>query len=147
MEKKRIVPNDPNLSTEEKAAAEAVREYEIAVKVLDMFKIDHSKIFTEYNSLEEDVEQKRQVADKLVRSTGKSCGPWEAFTEQKTYNAQELYNLMGEEKFLALGGVLREETIYDVDKSKIDIAISQKLIPKEVAEVIRKITPKYRAPK
>lgn len=147
MSKKRLVADDPNLTKEEQAAVAAGRDYANAMKVLDVFKIEHSKVFAEYQALVDDAEQKRQVADKLIRATGSSYGPWEAFSEQKNYNAQELFNLMGEQKFLELGGVMSEQTIYEVDKQKVDIAIAQGAIPKEVAEVVRKITLKYRAPK
>lgn len=150
MEKKngrKLIPGDPSLSQEELDAIKAVREYENAVKVLDLFKIENSAVFKMFSELADEVEQKRQVADQTIRGTKASFGPWELFSEQRKYKPQELYNLVGEQMFLALGGRLVQTQTYEIDKEKVELAISSKQIPEEIVPSIREITPKYRSPK
>lgn len=144
---RKLVPGDPNLTPQEKEALEAAKEYERSLKILDMFKIENSKVFKDYTELLEELEQKRQVADKLLRGLDVSYGPWERFSEQKVPNAQALYNLVGEQKFLELGGTISQQPIYDIDKEKLEVAIAAKKIPAEAANEVLKVTPKYRAPK
>lgn len=147
MKAKKLNPHDPALTEKEREALQAAREYEGALRVLDMFKIENSAIFQNYAQLLDEVEQKRQVADKLLRSLNASYGPWELFSEQRSYDAQALYNLVGEQRFLELGGRISQQTVYEIDKEKAEIAINAKKIPTEAVDSVRKITPKYRSPK
>lgn len=124
-----------------------VREFEEALAQLENYKKKHAQVFHNYNEMIEEANQKRQVADKIVRSKGVSCGPWRLYNQTTNYDPVKLYEMMGREDFLKVGGQLKTITEYDLDKSLVSAAISQQLIPKKVADQITTKTLRYHAPK
>lgn len=144
---RKLVPGDPSLTTKEKEAIVAVKEFEVTERVLDLFKIENGQTFKIYGELLDEREQKRQVAEAAIKSVDASFGPWERFSEQKTYYPMAVYQHLGEKGFLELGGKLETETVYILDKEKIELAIAANKIPEEIIPEIRKVTPKYRSPK
>lgn len=142
----RIIPNDPNLSDLEKAAVRAARDFDDAEKVIDMFKIENSAVLKIYQELLDDREQKRQVADAAIRATGKSISQWDAFSENKRYYPEKLYEAVGREAFLKMGGKISTVQQYEIEGQAIDLAISKKEIPEALAAEVKKVTLKYRSP-
>lgn len=144
---RKLVPNDPELDDAEKTAIKAVRAYEAATKTLDLFRIENGEMFKIYDELVEEQEQKRQVADAAMRATDASFGPWNRFSERKTYDTTMLYESIGEAKFLEIGGRLNKVTTYEIDPKQIEVAAAARKIPARVMEEVRKVVPSYRAPK
>lgn len=144
---RKLVPSDPNLTDAERKAIEAIKEYEVAERVLDMFKIENSAIMKTYGELLEELEQKRQVADARIRATDASYGKWERFSEQKKYFPDKVYEIVGKDKFLEMGGSISSQPVYSIDPKKIDLAIADGTIPEAGAEHVKKVTSKYRSPK
>jgi hypothetical protein len=144
---RKLIPTDPDLDDAEKAAIKAVKQFETAEKTLDMFVLENPEIFKTYEQLIEERNQKLQVADAAVRATGGSFGPWQCYTEQKKYKPDVLYQHLGEKKFLEIGGVINQETVYTIDPQKIEVAIAAHIIREAAIDDIKKVTPVYRAPK
>jgi hypothetical protein len=144
---RKLIPASPDLDESELAAIKAIKSYETVEKKISLFESEHSEIFKTYDEMLEDLERKRRVADPAIRSTDASFGPWQRLTEQRTYDTDALYSLIGEEKFLDLGGTVSQMPIFDLEKDKLEVAIAARKIPKSVVDAILKITPKYRAPK
>lgn len=94
-----------------------------------------------------DLDQKRQAADKVVKARGVVCGPWKVHSVRTTYNADLLYDLIGKEQFLAVGGV--EETVVQktVDKKKLEAAIAKGELQADTIAEIKKESLAYKAPK
>ena len=124
-----------------------VAEYAAARAMLDALMGKHPQIFEEFHKQCEQVNIKRQAADKAVRAKGVTCGPWEISSTQTTFNATALYEALGRKEFLEVGGKLTTQTVYDLDKNKVKSAISSKKIPKNVADVVVTVSPKYTSPK
>lgn len=124
-----------------------VVEYLAAKEDLDKYMAEHQEIFAKFRELAEVVNTTRGQADKEVRARDVSCGPWDRYQVQVKYDAEKLYESLGREGFLEVGGKLNTVTTYDCDKSKIQAAITRGDIPKDVAEIVRVETPKYKAPK
>jgi hypothetical protein len=124
-----------------------VMTYLEAKQMLDTFTDRHREIFDMYSEIAEELNRKRQAADKIVRDRKVSCGPWDLFQEQTTFNAEALYEALGRDGFLAVGGKLQTKTVYSLDKNKVKAAITRGDVPENVAEAVVKITPKYKAPK
>jgi hypothetical protein len=124
-----------------------VLEYIKAETELRGFITRHQRVFEEFSQHVAAVNNARSQADKVVRSEDVSCGPWDRYQVQVSYDARALYEAMGREGFLEVGGKLNTTTTYDVDKAKVKAAIARGDISKTVAEVVRKETPKYHAPK
>lgn len=144
---KTLVATDPNLNHEEQAAVSAVKEYQTAEKTIELFKQDNQQLMTEYLELLEEKEQKRQVADKLIRALDVSFGPWDRYSERTTYNADMLCQLIGKQKFMELGGVESTAVVYSIDGQKVELAIASGAIPKEVVPEVKTVTSSYHTPK
>jgi len=124
-----------------------VAEYIQAREALDGFIEEQKEVFDIYSELVEHVNDSMQRADKAVRSKSVSCGPWDKYQLQTKYDAKALYEALGRDDFLRAGGKLNTITEYGVDKAKVDAAITRGDIPQEVAQDVKKISPRYKTPK
>lgn len=112
----------------------------------DSFRQANRQFFDYLDKLAAEYNEKLVDAEKAVRARGVSCGPFHAYQKQVTYNADALYELMGREKFLELGGKEELQKIRSVDKKRIDMNIATNKIPQEVACEVRKESPRYKKP-
>lgn len=124
-----------------------VQEYVAAREALENFMDSHSEVFEEYRDMVEHSNDALERADKVVRGKNVSCGPWDKYQTQTKYDAQELYEAMGRDEFLRVGGKVTTKTIYDVDKAKVTASIERGAIPPEVAGEVKKVSPRYKTPK
>jgi hypothetical protein len=124
-----------------------VAAFEEAAAQLAQFRAANQQVFDEYEERARDLNQKMQAADKVVRSKQVSCGSWEWYQTQVSYDADALYEALGREKFMQVGGKLQTTTKRSVDKTKVEAAIARKDIPQKVVEHIKKESPRYHAPK
>lgn len=113
---------------------------------LDEFKKKHADILVELDAIAEDYNQKLEAADKAVRARAATCGPFENYQTVTSYDAKALFELLGKEKFIQVGGKLGTETTYNVDKARIEASISKNLIPADVIERFKKESPRYHKP-
>lgn len=121
--------------------------YEEAKEMVDIFREQHKKVFASYDMLIDSLSQKRDAADKAVRSRQVSCGDWDWYQTQTKINVDLLLNTLGVERFLEIGGTSTTETIYKIDEDTIKAAATRKFITETLSkEAIVKI-PKYHAPK
>lgn len=131
---------DPNTIPE-------VAAYRETKDMIDMFRQRHSHIFEAYDNLLEDLAQKREAADKIVRAKQVSCDDWDLYQFQTKIHPDKLYNALGMDGFLRVGGSTSVQTIYDVDKAKLEAAIARGEVPAEVANEVIVKSPRYHAPK
>ena len=123
-----------------------VAEYLAARSLLDELMGENPDIFQEFHDRCEQVNIKRQAADKAIREKKASCGPWDIGKEVTSYDATKLYEALGREKFLEVGGKLTTQSVYDLDKIKIGSSIKSNKIPEPVAEAITTVTPHFTSP-
>jgi len=114
---------------------------------LRQYRAQHSQVFKPYAALLEDYNQKREAADKVVRGQGISCGPWDWYSSQTKYNAQALFEALGRDKFLKVGGIMKTVTAYDLDEQKVEGAIARGEISEPVVGTFKAIIKKYKSPK
>ena len=124
-----------------------VQQYEEAKEMLEVFTESNKSTFDTYQVLVEDLNTKRDAADKVVRAKKVSVSDWDWYQTTVKYNAEKLFDHMGREGFLAVGGKLNTQTVYDIDKAKVVASINKGAIPKDVIEDVKTETPKYHAPK
>jgi hypothetical protein len=124
-----------------------VQDYLEAKAMLDAYIHHNQAIFEQYRELAENVNRAREGADKIVRSKEVSCGPWDIYQTQTTYDANVLYEALGREAFIRVGGKVQMQAVYEVDKAKIEAAVARGDIPSELVPVIKKVSPRYKAPK
>jgi hypothetical protein len=124
-----------------------VAEFENAKIMLERFREVHAPIFEQYTEIVDIYNSRLEAADKAVRSREVSCGSWELYQKQTTYDADALYDALGMEHFMEVGGTLNTVTKRDIDKTKFRAAIARNAVPPEVVEAISSISPRYHAPK
>jgi hypothetical protein len=144
---KKLLSSDPTLTDQERQALEAVRQFEISEKTIQIFKDDNQQLMAEYDALIEERNQKLEVADQLVRGLDVSCGPWDRYTASVRYNADALFQHLGRTQFLNVGGSINTQTVYDLDKERVEIAIQTGAIPANVVPAFKTESPSYHAPK
>jgi hypothetical protein len=118
-----------------------------AKDALEAFKESNAALFEELSHLVERYNTALQSADKAVRSREATCGPWNLYSFSTKYDAETLYNALGRDKFLEVGGTIGSKTVYDIDKGRLEAAIAQRRIAQELVESVRKVSPSYHAPK
>lgn len=119
----------------------------IAVKQkIDALKDSYPEVFRMLDSLTDEYNTALEAADKAVRGKKISCGPFDLYQFQKSYDADKLYEELGREKFFAVGGIERTVKVLEVDKAKIEAAIASNAIPKQVADIAVTESPRFKKP-
>lgn len=118
-----------------------------AQDALAEFQEEHAEVFAAFRGLTEAYNSKLEAAEQAVRARQVKCGPFELKHFATKYDALALYNAVGRDTFLALGGKIGTETTYDIDKGRLDANIAQNKLAADVVEVVRKETPTYTVPK
>ena len=140
MAKDKRYQDTPVNTIPEVAAFEDVRQRLAAFK-------EANKAFFDYlDALSEEYNQKLEAADKAVRARGVSCGEFELYQYNTKYNPELLYQYLGRDRFLEVGGKIIQQTVYDVDKGLVDAAIASKTIPENIAGEVRKKEARYHKP-
>lgn len=136
----------PEVSKKPPNEVREVMEFLEAMERLEQFRMQHATVFAEYERLAADYNQKLEAADKEVRAQQVTCGPFDLYQFATSYDAKVLYDLIGRDQFLRVGGSEKRETTYQIDKTKVEIAIQQNVIPKDVVDVFKKVSPRYHKP-
>lgn len=113
---------------------------------LEHLRQQYPQVFQELQAIAEEYNARLEEADKAVRGKQISCGPFDLYQTQTTYDAEKLFEEMGRENFLKVGGSLKTVTEYTVDKGRVDAAIAANIIPQEVVKIFTKTTPKFHKP-
>lgn len=141
MKKKAIQTKDPSEMTE-------VLEFLDAKAAIEEFKDMHAVVFTQFADLVERYNSTLEQAEKAARQQEVKCGPFDAYQVTVKYDATALYNAVGRDLFLKIGGIINEKTVYDVDKGRLEAAITSpnSKITDEVVKTVRKETVTYHVP-
>jgi hypothetical protein len=107
----------------------------------------HDNIFNTYGELVDEYNAALSKAEKVVREKGISAGPFQISREYDEYDADKLFELVGREEFLKLGGTENTKRVLSVDKVKLRSFIAAGKVPEAVVEAIRTQTKKYSSPK
>ncbi len=113
---------------------------------LDNFVAAFPEVFKSYARLVEDYNAALESAGKAVRAREISCGPFECFEVRVTYDADKLYEAVGEQRFLSLGGTIKTQPVYEVNKDRLRAAIAQNALGAGVAELVEKKSYRYHVP-
>lgn len=115
-------------------------------EMLETFKANHTQVFATYDQLAEDLSQKMEAADKVVRGHRVSCADWDLYQTQTKVDAEALFNALGMDMFLQVGGKTSTTTTYSADKAKVEAAAARNAIPKSVLDSVITHSPRYHAP-
>lgn len=118
-----------------------------AKDALEAFVQDNPDVFDQYRELVDRYNATLQAADKAVRGREVTCGPWHLYSYSVRYDAETLYNVVGRDKFLEVGGSIETVTKYDLDKKRLEASLAQRKISEDNVAAIRKDVPSFHAPK
>lgn len=104
------------------------------------------EVFEQFEQLVETYNAELEAAEKAVRARKVSCGPFNLYQWQTKYNAEKLYDELGRDDFLRMGGSIKTIPVYEVDKNKLESYISSNKIKAEVVEVVKETSPRYKKP-
>ena len=130
----------------EPAAVPEVVEFLDAQGALEDFKQSHAAVFEQLRELTDRYNATFEAAEKACRSKEVSCGPFDLYQFTTKYDPEALYNAVGRDKFLALGGKLDTQTVYTLDKARFEVCVSQNKVPADVVPQVRKETPNFHKP-
>ena len=88
-----------------------------------------------------------EAAEKLCRAQGRSEGPFIIKSSRQNYDAEKLFDELGKDQFIAVGGVIENVVSYSVDKTVLQSKIASRKISPEVVEAISKPVHVFAAPK
>lgn len=119
---------------------------EIETRIMN-FKSLHSEIFQQFAYLLDEYNDALTEADREVRALGVSCAPFVICGETTKIDAQKLYDELGEEAFLKVGGVIEIQRIHSIEKNTFETMANDKSIPQEVVDSCRSQSLRYTTPK
>jgi hypothetical protein len=107
----------------------------------------YKPFFDELRELTEARNAALQAADKAVRASGKSQGPFNVSSIRVSYDADALYAALGPDLFLQYGGTLTVVQERSVDKKRLEAAIALSQIPEEVVKAAKSTSAVIKGPK
>jgi hypothetical protein len=110
------------------------------------FKEQYKDVFEQYEQMVSERNDKLEAAEKIVRAHKVTCGPFVLYQYQTKYNAQALYDAVGRDDFLKLGGNIQTVPKYEIDKKAFEAMVAQKKIAPTVVEAVVEISPRYKCP-
>ena len=113
---------------------------------VDRLKEAYPEVFEQLSILAEDYNSTLEAAFKAVKAKNVSCGPFDRYQEQKKYDASKLYDAVGRERFLELGGKTTTVTEFSVDRARLEASIAASMVPQDVVEEVLIISPRYKQP-
>jgi hypothetical protein len=130
----------------EAAEVPEVIEFIDAQSALSEFKNEHAAVFEQLEQLTDRYNTALESAEKACRSLEVSCGPFDLYQFRTTYNPERLFNAVGRDKFLELGGKLDTKTVYDIDKGRFDVCVSQNKVAQDIVAEVRVEAPSFHKP-
>lgn len=124
-----------------------VQEFVDLEQEIAHLKAENPEIFMQLSDLIDRRNTALEKAEKAVRSQGITCGPFENYTATAKYDAQKMYDELGHDLFLQVGGKVGQVTTYSVDKAQVDLAIAQNKIPSECVNQFKTVQKNYHVPK
>lgn len=113
---------------------------------MDALKGEFPEVFMRLADLADKYNTAVDKAEKVVRARGVTCGPFVNISSTVKYNAEKMYEEIGEELFYEIGGKVEHVATYKVDKDQVEAAVLSNKIPQESLEEFRTIENRYRKP-
>jgi hypothetical protein len=113
---------------------------------IESFKANNVEVFAAFADLIDRYNSQLEVAEKVVRTRGITCGPLVNYSVRVTVNGEKMYDELGRDDFLAYGGKIEEKTVYVADDKVVERHIAAGDIHPEAANEFRKVSRNYRKP-
>lgn len=136
--------NKPKLITIEPEEVPEVLALQEAIENLNNWKKTYQGAYDEFIELGIQYNTALEAADKVMRAREASSGPIEMLGYSASFNANALYDAVGREDFLKLGGSVQTIQQYDIDKKQFEGYVVQNKVPKAVVEKVVTYTPRFK---
>lgn len=123
-----------------------VHEFLEVAERLKAFRSANQEFFNYLDALAEEYNSKLERAEKVVRSRRVSCGNFHLYQMSKKFDAEMLFQSLGQVKFLEVGGIVSTKTVYELDKTRFGSALAANQVPQPLVEVAVKDDPRYHMP-
>lgn len=117
-----------------------------AKEKLDRMREAYPEIFQQLEEVKEEYNSTLQAAEQAVRGKGVTCGPFIHYQTQIKYDADKLYEAVGREAFLELGGQVKTVATFEIDKAKLEAQIAANKVPADVVKAVKEVSPRYKKP-
>lgn len=144
MPKKAVTQQRPRLI---EGVPPAVTRFEAAKREIERLREENEDLFDMLEGAIEEYNAALEQANAVVRALETSCGDFKVTSAYTEYDPDALFELVGREKFLELGGTEDVRRSLTVDKVKLRSYIEAGKVPKHVAEAISTPHRKYSTPK
>lgn len=114
---------------------------------LEWFKQQNPQLFSTLDVLIDNYNTTLEAAEKAVRGANASCGDFDMYQRITKVDGKALHDAVGREAFISIGGTIKKETTYKVDNKRLQLAVAQNKVPKEVVDEVTKEEPRYHMPK
>jgi len=123
-----------------------VATYQDAWSRYQQFRDSNPELFKHLDALQEELNTKCQAAEEAVSGRGISCGDFALYQYATKYSAEELLQAVGPDKFMQVGGSMTTQTVYNLDKKRVDAAIASGAIPAEAVGRVKVRSARYKKP-
>ena len=106
----------------------------------------NADFFSQLDALVEEYNDKLSAAIKATKSQEVSCGDFVLYQFGTTYDAETLYQSLGHQGFLNVGGKVSQVANYTIDKARFESAHKSGQITNEVYQRVVKKTSRFRKP-
>jgi len=113
---------------------------------IDGLKAEHPEVFMKYADLVDRYNTVLEEAEKEVRARGVSCGDFDNYSTSVKFDAVKMFEELGEDMFIAAGGIMNKKTVYEVDPKKVEAAIANGTVPEDCVDNFREVRRNYRKP-
>lgn len=110
------------------------------------FQEEHKEVFEPYAALVEQYNTALEAAAQTCKVREISVGPFDLYQFTTKYDPEKLFNAVGRDTFLQIGGKLDTQTVYTLDKGRFEACVMQNKVPADVVAEVRKETPNFHKP-
>lgn len=122
-----------------------VLEFIEADRAIQSFIEGNAAWYEQLQQLVADRNMKLENAEKVVRSTSKTCGPFVKLSETTKINAEKLFEEVGS-SFADMGGYTETYTKYNVDRARFLAMVDRGDVPEEVRDAVLRVENRYTVP-
>ena len=123
-----------------------VQAFEAVKERLRAFREANPQFFEFLDPMMEAYNDAHEAAEKAVRAQQISCGDFRLYQFQTKFNPDKLYDALGNDTFLAVGGKNSTVVVRSLDKARIESALKSGAISEEVAEQFVTKSPRFKKP-
>lgn len=127
-------------TTEESPDAGVVAAFERVQRELREAEEANPAIFRKLRDLSSRYNSLLDQSHEYVKKSGESCGPFVVSNQRNSYDAESLFNLLGEQEFRRIGGKVEEVKKFSITPQLVAQAVVEGRLEEDAADAFRSVT-------